>query len=178
MVILKMKEDDKKCPFVTSDGCTIYDDRPWSCRMYPLDMEDDGTFHFITDPSRCKGFKEDEQWRIGEWLLEQGVVPYDQMNNLFTQITLPLQAQEDELDINNPTIVKMTFMAIYNIDKFRDFVFNSSFLDRFEVEQSRIERIKRDDIELLKFGFDWIKFGIFGQILFHVKDSAKKEKKN
>ena len=44
LVILKMNEKDKKCPFVTPEGCTVYDDRPWPCRMYPLDMNDDGTF--------------------------------------------------------------------------------------------------------------------------------------
>ncbi len=65
----------------------------------------------------------------------------------------------------------MLFMALYNIDKFRDFVFNSTFLDRFEVEEpDRIEKIKSSDEELLKFAFDWIKFGLFGEKLFWVKE--------
>ena len=44
LVILKMNESDKKCPFVTQDGCTVYEDRPWPCRLYPLDINDDGTY--------------------------------------------------------------------------------------------------------------------------------------
>ena len=63
-------------------------------------------------------------------------------------------------------------MALYNLDKFRDFVFNSTFLDRFVVDEVTVEKIKRRDIELLKFAFDWIKFGIFGQKLFQVRPEA------
>jgi Fe-S-cluster containining protein len=170
LVILKMNENDKRCPFVSQKGCSIYENRPWPCRMFPLDMNDDGTFHLITNSSRCLGLKESDQWRIGEWLVNQGVVPYDEMNQLFSEITAPLRAQE--LEIENPQIAKMIFMALYNLDRYREFVLKSTFLDRFEVEPIRVEKIKRDDVELLKFSFDWIKFGIFGQKLFWVKQEA------
>ena len=39
-IILKMKDNDEKsCPFVTSQGCRVYDSRPWACRIYPLQPE-------------------------------------------------------------------------------------------------------------------------------------------
>jgi uncharacterized protein len=119
-----------------------------------------------------QGLKEQESWQISEWLLDQGVVPYDEMNTLFSSVTIPLSAQD--LDVDNPQILKMVFMALYNLDKFRNFVFQSSFLNRFEVEPTRIEKIKRSDLELLKFGFDWIKFGLLGQKLFTVKEKQAK----
>ncbi len=167
MVILKMNEGDKRCPLVSKEGCAVYEDRPWPCRMFPLDMNDDGTFSRITDSSRCLGLKEEKKWRIYEWLLDQGIVPYEEMNRLFSEITAPLRAQEPT--IQNPDIGKMVFMALYNLDKFREFVFNSTFLDRFDVDSIRVIKIQRSDEELLKFAFDWIKFGLFGQILFKVK---------
>ena len=170
LVVLKMNEEDKRCPFVSPEGCVVYDNRPWACRMYPLDMNDDGTFRLITDASHCLGLREKEEWRIGNWLVEQGIVPYDEMNTLLSSLTAPLQAQD--LDVDNPEIHKMVFMALYNLDKFRDFVFKSTFLDRFDVDPARIEKIKRDDVALLKFGIDWIKFGLFGQKLFKVKPKA------
>jgi Fe-S-cluster containining protein len=170
MVVIKMDDETKKCPFVSEEGCAIYNDRPWPCRMFPLDMNDDGTFGIISKESLCKGFDEDHQMVIAEWLLEQGVPVYDEMNALFTEVTAPLRAEE--LDIDNPQIFQMTFMALYNLDKFKEFVFKSSFLDRFEVDDVTQEKIKRRDIELLKFSFDWIKFGIFGQKLFQVKPEA------
>lgn len=167
MVVLKMNEEDKRCPFVTKQGCTLYEDRPWPCRMFPLDMNDDATFGLITDASRCRGLREPSKQRIGDWLIEQGVPIYDEMNSLFAQITSPLRAQEP--DIQNPQIRQMIFMSLYNLDRFRDFIFESSFLDRFELDQAMVEKIKRSDLELLKFSFDWIKFGIFGQKTLKVK---------
>ena len=36
-IFLKMKEDaERKCPFVTEDGCSMYSDRPANCRYYPV----------------------------------------------------------------------------------------------------------------------------------------------
>ncbi|MBW1780864.1 MAG: YkgJ family cysteine cluster protein [Deltaproteobacteria bacterium] len=170
MVIIRMGDDDKRCPFVTEKGCTVYEDRPWPCRMYPLDMNDDGTFSLITDASRCKGLNQPKKNRISNWLIEQGVPMYDEMNHLFSEITAPLQAQE--LDIDNPKIYQMTFMALYNLDKFRQFVFESSFMDRFDMDELTVEKLKRSDVELLKFSIDWIKFGLFGQKTLQVKESA------
>jgi hypothetical protein len=170
MVVLRMDEETKRCPFVSERGCGVYEDRPWPCRMFPLDMNDDGSFGKTADTSLCQGFSEERKHAISEWLLEQGVPIYDEMNALFTQVTSPLRAQE--LDIDNPKVYQMTFMTLYNLDKFRDFVFKSTFLDRFKVDEVTVEKIKRRDIELLKFAFDWIKFGVFGQKLFQVKPEA------
>jgi len=170
MVVLRMNDEDKRCVFVTEKGCRVYADRPWPCRMYPLDMNDDGTFSLITDASRCKGLNENKIHRISNWLIEQGVPMYDEMNRLFSEVTAPLQAQD--LDIDNPKIFQMTFMALYNLDRFREFVFNSSFMNRFDLASATVEKLKRSDLELLKFSFDWIKFGLFGQKTLSVKDDA------
>jgi len=167
MLILKMNESDKKCPFVSRDGCSVYADRPWPCRMFPLDMNDDGTFYLITDVSRCQGLNQNQRHRISDWMVEQGIPIYDQMNTLFSQITTPLRAQD--FDIDNPKVHQMTFMALYNLDKFREFILKSTFLERFNIDQTNLEKIKRSDVELLQFAFDWIKFGIFGQKTFQVK---------
>ena len=39
VVLLKMNEDERRsCPFVSEDGCQVYEARPAACRMYPLGM--------------------------------------------------------------------------------------------------------------------------------------------
>ena len=39
VVVLRMNDDESKaCPFLTDEGCGIYSDRPWPCRMYPLGL--------------------------------------------------------------------------------------------------------------------------------------------
>jgi hypothetical protein len=50
----------------------------------------------------------------------------------------------------------MAFMATYNLDRFREFVFNSSFLKRYKVKSAVLKKIQADDAELLKFGMDWV----------------------
>jgi Fe-S-cluster containining protein len=36
-IMMKMDSDnDKRCPFVTPRGCSVYEDRPGACRIYPL----------------------------------------------------------------------------------------------------------------------------------------------
>lgn len=172
MVVLKMNENDKKCPFVTAKGCSVYEDRPWACRMYPLNTEGDGTFDLVSNSDQCRGLEQETEWKIEKWLETQGLVPYEEMNELLSTITIPMQIHETEIE--NPQVSKMVFMCLYNIDKFRDFVFKSSFLNRFEVEEpERIEVIRDNDLELLKFAMDWIKFGVFGEKLFWVKETGR-----
>ena len=71
---------------------------------------------------------------------------------------------------------KMFFLVCYNIDKFREFVFNSTFLKRYDLSKEKIEEIKKDDIKLLQFGFEWLKHSFFqtGQETFKVKEKMKR----
>jgi hypothetical protein len=63
----------------------------------------------------------------------------------------------------------MFFLVSYNIDKFREFVFESSFLDRYAFDKSVLKRIKDDEIELLKFGLNWLKWLLFKEGDFKMK---------
>ena len=57
---------------------------------------------------------------------------------------------------------KMAFMASYNIDQFRDFIFQSSFLKRYQIKSTLRKKLKTNDVALLKFGFEWVKVFIWG----------------
>jgi hypothetical protein len=67
----------------------------------------------------------------------------------------------------------MFFLVSYNLDKFREFVFESSFLDRYEVDKATLSRIKGDEIELLKFGLKWLKWLLFKEGEFKLKAGAE-----
>jgi hypothetical protein len=56
---------------------------------------------------------------------------------------------------------QMFFMASYNIDQFRKFVFESSFLKRYPMDESALENLRRDDVALLEFGLKWLKGMLF-----------------
>jgi hypothetical protein len=63
----------------------------------------------------------------------------------------------------------MAFMAVYNVDQFRDFVFQSSFLKRYKVKTAMLKKLKADDVDLLKFGFEWVKFFLWGIKSKHIR---------
>jgi hypothetical protein len=58
-------------------------------------------------------------------------------------------------------------MVSYDLDSFRSFVFNSSFLTRFDINHEIVNKIESNDEELLKFGFDWLKFALFAEGPIH-----------
>jgi hypothetical protein len=60
-----------------------------------------------------------------------------------------------------PQKVERFFMACYDIDKFREFVFKSSFFDKLTVDDEARESLKDDDVELLRFAYNWLKLAFF-----------------
>jgi hypothetical protein len=58
--------------------------------------------------------------------------------------------------------LQMFFMASYNLDRFRDFIFDSNFLNVFQLPAQIRKDIKNDDTSLMMFAFDWLKFSLFG----------------
>jgi hypothetical protein len=57
---------------------------------------------------------------------------------------------------------RMAFMATYNMDAFREFVLHSSFLKRYKVKRQLQKKIASDEVALMKFGFEWVKFFVWG----------------
>jgi hypothetical protein len=49
--------------------------------------------------------------------------------------------------------MKTTFMASYNMDTFRRFVFESSFPSRYAIPRQRLAPIEKSDAELLLLGW-------------------------
>jgi len=178
--LLKMNDDQKKtCPFVSEQGCTVYGDRPWACRMFPLGLaspsEEDKSvedeFYFLLQESICQGFGGKREWTVGDWLKDQGITEYTKVGDLFKEITLhPFFREGKEL---KPQAMEMFHMVCYDIDKFRGFVFESSFLEKFEVAEDVRQAIKEDDVELLKFGFLWLRFALFGERTMILKEGVE-----
>jgi len=184
VILLQMGSDEKKmCPFVTEEGCSVYPDRPWACRMYPLglaspgdDSEDlDKEFYFLLKEDICQGFNEDRRWTIREWLENQGITEYNRMGAYFKELTTHKFFRKGEP--LPPKKVELFFIGCYDVDRFRKFVFDSSFLDKFEVDDAIIEKIKTNDLELLRFAYGWLHFALFGEETMKVKETVVEDKK-
>lgn len=172
VVVLRMNDDDEKsCPFLTEKGCGVYSDRPWPCRMYPLGMATqkdtpDGwrgdRFHFLLKEDGCQGYGEKEEWTVEQWLNNQGIDEYDRWGEGYKELTLHEFFEQEDATLS-PERMHMLFTACYDLDKFREFVFESSLLQRFEIDEEFIKEMTRDDEELLRFSYHWLRFSVFGE---------------
>lgn len=166
------EENEKRCHFVTSEGCSVYQYRPWACRMFPIDVTEDGkAFKTIIDDKKCLGLKEPLERRVVDYLNDQGSPKYQVMDDLMGELINHPRFRE--LDVENDQIRQMIFMAIYDMDSFRKFVFESSFLQKFEIDPRRTKRLERDDEELLRLGFEWVSMGLLGKQTLKIRDQEK-----
>ena len=183
---LKMGGDDGKgpCSFVVEEGCSVYSDRPATCRYYPLgvasvkmkDSEVKEDFHFLVRESHCKGHLEAKTQTVAEFRREQGVEAYDQINRGWTDILMKLASWRSiggpQGQVPTPQTKKMFFMMSTDVDAFRDFVFKTRFLDTYELSPEAVEQLKADDVVLLQLGFDWMKNVLFNEPTIAMKEEV------
>ncbi len=190
-VAIKLREEDSKCPFVTPEGCTVYTDRPSACRYYPVGMADfheggdekskhgdqneEEKFFFIVKEDHCKGFEEDKEWTVREWREDQGVDVRDEMNKEWLRLVMRRKSFGHQASLSE-SAKRMFFMASTDLDHFRKFIFESSFLDTYVVDEEIIEKIKEDDIELMLFSFTYLAATLFGAQGLRIREDKVQEK--
>ncbi len=171
--IITLKPNDPHkltCPFVTSSGCSVYEDRPSSCRTYPLvrmasRSRATGKIteqYILLKESHCVGFEQGRTWTIRKWIQDQDVTLYNEMNDMLLEII----GLKNRL-IPGPLDIKSRFafhMALYDMDTFRSHIFEQNILDHWNLDEKTLDSVKNDDVELLKLGHRWIKKILFGNI--------------
>jgi len=171
MIRMLMNEDDRRtCPFVTPAGCSVYEDRPAACRIYPLgraalSLENPNEktrerFFLVREP-HCRGFEEEREWTATEWMAGEGVDEYNAMNDPWLRILTSRKGLGSEPDTQQK--LAMFYMASYNLDRFRDFVLSRLFTERFELDSKTAEALESDDVALMAFAFEWLRFSLFGE---------------
>ncbi len=169
--VLRMMDDEEKtCPFVREDGCLVYEDRPAACRYYPIGhgtlrpKEADATerFYFLVREPHCEGFQREKTWTVAEWRRDQGVDIYDEMNQGWADLVVRKRSFPDMIKLTREA-KEMFFLGSYNLDRFRRFVFESSFLSVYDVDDATVEAIREDETALMRFGFEWLNGVLFKQ---------------
>lgn len=182
VVLLKMNAEDRRCPFVGEQGCRIYAHRPWACRMYPLGVADpknptagDRRFHFLVKEDLCLGHGQGEPQTVRRWIEQEGIEEYDMMGASFRDLMLDdFWERGEEL---TPQQIDMYYMACYDVDRFRRFVFETRFLELFDVDEARVEAMRTDDLELLDFAMQWLRFSLFRQKTLKIRPSVARERR-
>jgi hypothetical protein len=170
-VLLRMAENDEKtCPYLTKEGCSVYPDRPDTCRTFPVeqgahyDAATDTTtaVHFFRPPDFCLGQHEEKQWTTGTWAADQEAERYHDMTMHWARVRRLFQSDPWGAEGPHGPKAKMAFMATYNLDRFREFLFGSTFFKRYRIRPDVKRRLRTNDKSLLLFGFEWVKVFVWG----------------
>jgi hypothetical protein len=68
--------------------------------------------------------------------------------------------------------LQMFFMASYDIDRFRRFVMSDSFIKIYDLTDAEYEKLEKEDLALLNFGFKLMKQVFFGEMTIKEREGA------
>lgn len=175
-------EGGTACQFMTPEGCGVYADRPTACRYYPVALVSmrkegeafDTASYALVKEDHCKGHEVPRSLTIEEYRKEQGVVEYDELARGWRQLILKKKSSGPTVGKPSLKSRQLFFMACYDQDQFRAFVASDAFGQLFALTQEEREKIVGDDIELMQFGFRFLRQVMFGEETIPLNADAAK----
>ncbi|MDA3972217.1 MAG: YkgJ family cysteine cluster protein [Desulfobulbaceae bacterium] len=157
-VYLGMQDDGQvSCPFVTDQGCNVYDGRPGPCRTYPLgrgayQLEDGsyGAMHVVLHEPHCHGFAEKDIQSVAKWTEGQELHEYNRMNDAMIAI------------LHHPDTIKKK-PTLEQRSLFLDTLYD---LDTFRGRGKIVDADRLTDEEFLLAAINWLKLQLFGFFKF------------
>ncbi len=187
-LVMTGRQGKGPCMFMDDEiGCTVYDVRPVTCRYYPLGLgaykmkghETREDMYFLVKEDHCKGHFEDKEQSVDAFRREQGVEPYDLLNERWIDILMKMASWRSlggpmGKDVSKQT-KKMFYMVSTDVDAFRRFVFETKFLDTYEIDDDMVEAVRSKDEAVLQLGFDWLRNVMFNEPTIAMKQDVLQE---
>ncbi len=149
---------ERICPFVSDAGCRVYENRPSSCRIYPLARvmhrrREDGKktvqYALLREP-HCRGFEQGQTLNADQWMENQGLLPYNRYNDLMMDvISLKNQYMPGPLAFAEQ---RLFYTLFYDIDALRE---NKDLPALADIDIPDVAGAS--DTDLLRFGLDFLK---------------------
>jgi len=167
---LTMVDDGRaSCIFVSETGCSVYADRPGSCRAYPVGRgasRDAGgaateSLVLIREP-HCRGFEETNKQTAGEYLLGQGIASYNRYNDALLPLLQHPRIQRQEFRPSRRQLDQFV-LALYDLDQFRKEMTSDRIALHHPLTPQQLKGLTGDDEELLLLGIRWLLQEFFGE---------------
>jgi hypothetical protein len=159
LVLLDIDQEERSgCPFLES-----------SC------LTDDGLMdrYFCKRLDFCQGFTKGQEWTLGGWKADQGLEPFNELNREWIEIILKKSAL-NTVAAEDTRASAIFSMAAYDIDRFRKFIFETPFLEIFEIPQEVAAALRESDRELLRFGYKYVKLVLLLEDAAKMKEEMRK----
>lgn len=157
------------CPFVTADGCRVYENRPSSCRTYPLARvlsrrrtsgETEASYLLLEEP-HCRGFEQPGRPTLTQWINDQKIKVYNRFNDPMLEIiSLKNQLLPGPLD---PAAQQLFRLACYDLDTFRKAILENRLPGAAASGKNLIRAAGSDDEALLMESYRFVKIDLFGE---------------
>ncbi|MDD2917574.1 YkgJ family cysteine cluster protein [Rhodoferax sp.] len=172
------------CQFMTPEGCSVYEDRPTACRYYPVallslrrqDESTDHTSYALVEEPHCLGHKEPRPISVGDYRKEQGLEEYDDQARGWRQLILKKKSSGPSIGKPSKRSLELFFMVCYDIDRFSQFVASEGFSDIYDLPAQELKNILCDDLELMQFGFRFLRQVLFGEESIPLRKEAAQER--
>ncbi|MBS3732640.1 MAG: YkgJ family cysteine cluster protein [Desulfobacterales bacterium] len=162
VVTLKPAEPgEKQCPFVAAEGCRVYENRPGSCRMYPLARmlrraRNDGSLtesYALIREAHCRGFEQGLPMTAEQWIADQGLEPYNELNDAMIDV-ISVKQQYLPGPVKGALGEKL-FAALYDIDAWKTDFHPQASADSRHPGFPLDEPDPADDEALLRFAMQY-----------------------
>lgn len=148
-VYLAMKNDGRaSCPFVSINGCSVYEGRPSACRTYPLGrgawQDSKGmnhASHVLIRESHCLGFAESSRQNVNYWIKGQELAVYNEINDQLMAL------------LHHPKI-KAGFRP--SADQCVLYIQTLYHLEEFKEATTKQVGVQMNDTALLRYAVDWL----------------------
>lgn len=168
-VYLGMVDDGRgSCPFVSQEGCAVYEDRPAACRTYPVGrgafLQPNGCcqdLYVLLSEPHCHGFAQEQRQDVGQWLDHEGLAEYNAMNDATLAV---YQHRKIGEGIKLTDMQVETFiLAFYNLDAFREALLAGQLPVQDGLDEQWQDEITASDKALLLFAVKWLAWRLFGE---------------
>lgn len=172
------------CTFLTPEGCGVYEDRPTACRYYALGnmglhKKDSTTvedIYFLVKEDHCLGHNEPCTITIRDYRKEQGVEKYDEMNREWRELVLKKRSAGPTVGAPSPRSMQLFDMCSYDLDSFRDFIQAEGFRSMFDIEDTALAQLVKDDDALFAFAIRFLRQVLFGEHSIPFKQGARERR--
>ena len=184
-VKLRPVEGGTACRFMKPEGCSVYADRPTACRYYPVALlsmrkqgeSTDHRYYAIVREDHCLGHREARTQTIDEYRAEQGLPEYDDLARGWRQLILKKKSSGPTIGKPSKRSLELFFMTCYDLDRFRAFVASDGFNDVYDLPADELKRFLEDDVELMLFGFRFLRQVLFGETSIAVRKETVEKRR-